>query len=392
MAKVIVDHLVVRYGTVTAVDDVSFTIGDGKLAALLGPSGCGKTTSLRAIAGLEPITSGSIAIGERVVASDHVELPPEKRDINMVFQSYAIWPHLTVFDNVAYGLRVRRMRKPEIAAAVHRVLETVGLSEFASRMGTELSGGQQQRVAVARAVVTEPSVLLFDEPLSNLDAALRVRMRGELRSLQQAIGKTALYVTHDQQEAMAIADVILLMNRGRIEQMGPGEELYSAPKTAFVARFIGTANMWPGKVSRVLPGEGYLVDLDDGRSCATALGGCPDLKAGDKVEVVIRPEDIDIAVGTAPGGAVNTWDATLTERVYLGNVLQVRAEARGGTRVGIDSNPHLRAKVGDAIALHVDPERVVCVRQDAESAAAGNGDAVPEFELQRLKELGQIVS
>jgi ABC-type Fe3+/spermidine/putrescine transport system ATPase subunit len=222
VAKLRVEDLVVAYGSVVAVRDISFAVEDGEFVSLLGPSGCGKTTTLRCIAGLEGSSSGVIRLGDAVMAADGRDVPPDKRGINMVFQSYAVWPHMSVFENVAYGLRIRREPKAEIERKVVEALKLVGLGGFAERYGTELSGGQQQRVALARAVVTSPRLLLFDEPLSNLDAGLRDRMRFELVELQRRLGQTSLYVTHDQSEAMLMSDRIILMKDGQIVQAPPG--------------------------------------------------------------------------------------------------------------------------------------------------------------------------
>ena len=228
-----------RYGDVTAVDDVSFTIQPGKLVTLLGPSGCGKTTTLRMIAGLEMASGGQILIGDR----DVTNLSAADRDVSMVFQSYALFPHMSVYENVAYGPTVRRMSKTQIRELVHDKLALVGLSGLEKRSPSELSGGQQQRVAVARALVMEPQVLLFDEPLSNLDAKLRRRVREEIRELQLKLNLTVAYVTHDQEEALAVSDRIIVMENGRIAQAGTPTELYEEPASRFVADFIGDANL-----------------------------------------------------------------------------------------------------------------------------------------------------
>jgi iron(III) transport system ATP-binding protein len=239
-----VDGLEMRYGDVQAVRGVSFTVAPGEQLTLLGPSGCGKTTTLRAVAGLEQPTAGEIRIDGVPVYSSarNVNVPAEKRGLSMVFQSYAIWPHMTVFENVAYGLRVRRTGAAELAEKVHRALDMVQMRAFADRRASQLSGGQQQRVALARAFVFQPSVLLFDEPLSNLDAKLRADMRIELRDLQHRLGITSLYVTHDLEEALAMSDRIVVMRDGLVEQTGTPDEIYSRPRSAFVADFIGSAN------------------------------------------------------------------------------------------------------------------------------------------------------
>ncbi|MDQ7801144.1 MAG: ABC transporter ATP-binding protein [Armatimonadota bacterium] len=230
-----------RFGSVVAVDSVDLDVPPGKLVTLLGPSGCGKTTTLRIVAGLERPTAGRVWIGEE----DVTDLPAARRGVTMVFQSYALFPHLTVFENVAYGLRAQRLPAAEVRRRTLEALELVGLPETAQRYPAQLSGGQQQRVALARALVMQPRVLLFDEPLSNLDAKLRRRVRAEIRMLQQRLGITSVYVTHDQAEALALSDVVVVMNQGRVEQVGSPEEVYRRPRTRFVADFIGEANLLP---------------------------------------------------------------------------------------------------------------------------------------------------
>ncbi|HXZ43747.1 MAG TPA: ABC transporter ATP-binding protein [archaeon] len=249
-ARVVLEGVSKRFGQTVAVDDVSLTIEPGELVTLLGPSGCGKTTTLRMVAGLEVASGGRIYIADAEVT----HLPPNARDVTMVFQSYALFPHLTVFENVAYGLRVLKRSEAEVQKAVRDVLELVGMPGLEGRSPSALSGGQQQRVAVARALVLQPQVLLFDEPLSNLDAKLRKRMREEIRLLQQRLGITAIYVTHDQAEALAISDRIVVMNRGRVSQIGTPLELYQAPGNRFVAEFIGEANFLPAQVETVEDG------------------------------------------------------------------------------------------------------------------------------------------
>ena len=255
-----VDRLEVRYGKVPAVAGVSFQVLPGEQLTLLGPSGCGKTTTLRAIAGLEQPTAGEIRIGGVAVYSSErrIAVPAEKRGLSMVFQSYAIWPHMTVFDNVAYGLRVRRENPERITEKVHRALDLVQMRALADRQASQLSGGQQQRVALARAFVFSPSVLLFDEPLSNLDAKLRADMRIELRELQHRLGITSVYVTHDLEEALAMSDRIVVMRNGLIEQIGTPAEIYDLPRNAFVADFVGSANLIRGRHRPDLAADGLV--------------------------------------------------------------------------------------------------------------------------------------
>jgi len=276
-----------------AVHDVDLTIEPGTFVTLLGPSGCGKTTTLRMIAGFESPDEGEIYLGGEPINA----LTPNKRDTAMVFQSYALFPHYNVFDNVAYGLRLRKTPKGEIQQRVTEILKLVELSGMEQRMTNQLSGGQQQRVALARALVVEPGVLLFDEPLSNLDAKLRVQMRTEIRRIQQALGITAIYVTHDQSEAMAISDNIILMKKGVVAQMGSPTEIYYHPNSEFVADFIGECNFLKGRVSAVRSGE---ADVSiDGVDVTVVTDKA--VKAGDEGEIVLRPEAIVIGdEGTLP--------------------------------------------------------------------------------------------
>jgi iron(III) transport system ATP-binding protein len=259
--RIEVTDLVVRYGDVTAVDSIGFDIAPGELVTLLGPSGCGKTTTLRAVAGLETPSGGSIRLNGDTVysANERRNVPAERRGVSMVFQSYAIWPHMTVFDNVAYGLRVRKLPQAEVRQNVQRVLGLVQMQAYADRPASKLSGGQQQRVAVARAIAFSPNVVLFDEPLSNLDAKLRAEMRVELRELQRRLDITSLYVTHDQEEALAISDRVIVMNGGRIEQIGTPEDIYNRPRSRFVADFVGSANLIEGEVRGPSGANGTLI-------------------------------------------------------------------------------------------------------------------------------------
>ncbi len=300
-------------GTVAAVKDVSLEIGAGRLVTLLGPSGCGKTTLLRMIAGFEEPTSGDIFFGTRRMN----EMPPNRRDTAMVFQSYAIFPHLDVFENVAFGLHLRHLSGAEIATRVERVLELTGLGGFARRAPSQLSGGQQQRVALARCIVMEPRVLLFDEPLSNLDAKLREQMRGEIRELQQRVGITSVYVTHDQAEAMSISDEIVVMNAGAVAQRGTPHEIYAHPASRFVAGFIGRANF---VAAEVLDAQG--VAVAGVRLAVAGLAGGP---VGTRVTLVVRPEAVRLSQ------AEEGLRGTVVRATFLGNVAEYRiAVAQAG--------------------------------------------------------------
>jgi iron(III) transport system ATP-binding protein len=312
-------------GDVVAVDAVDLDVQPSELLTLLGPSGCGKTTMLRMIAGFQQPSAGGILIGER----DVTRLPANRRDIGLVFQSYALFPHLTVFENVAYGLRVRRRGEADIRNSVTEVLQLVGLDGFASRLSNELSGGQQQRVALARAIVIEPRVLLFDEPLSNLDAKLRVEMRDEIRNLQRRLGITTVYVTHDQEEAMAISDRIAVMQAGRILQLGTAEDLYRRPTSPFVAGFIGRANVMRGVVRAV--GDGC-VTLELAGQEVTLPTPLP-ISGGAVVSAVIRPESITI------GSAGQGLRGKLLNRVYLGDKVEYTVQVGGDALQIVRSDP-----------------------------------------------------
>lgn len=274
-------------GEFKAVDNISVDIRAGEFVTLLGPSGCGKTTTLRMVAGFEIPTSGEIYLGGDTINN----LPPDKRDTAMVFQSYALFPHYNIYDNIAYGLKLKKMDKSVIKEKVNNIIDLVGLRGMENRYPNQLSGGQQQRVALARALVMEPGVLLFDEPLSNLDAKLRVYMRTEIRKIQKKVGITAIYVTHDQSEAMSLSDRIIIMNKGIIEQVGTPKEVYYTPKSEFVADFIGTANFLEATIKEVKGGKATL-DLE-GTIIEVNYNG--NKTAGDKCKLVLRPEAIQIA-------------------------------------------------------------------------------------------------
>ncbi len=317
--RIEVRDLVVRYGDVTAVEGVSFDIASGELVTLLGPSGCGKTTTLRAIAGLETPSSGVIRLnGETVyAAAERRNVPSEKRGVSMVFQSYAIWPHMTVFENVAYGLRVRKLSAKEIESNVMRVLDLVQMRGYADRGASKLSGGQQQRVAVARAIAFSPGVLLFDEPLSNLDARLRAEMRVELRELQRRLDITSVYVTHDQEEALAISDRVIVMNGGRIEQIGTPEEIYNQPRCRFVADFVGSTNIISGTLRGIGGGPAVaLFEIAGGVQLQVAM---PESARGEETTVALRSSYIHL--GHAPG-AVNAIGGTIHRRMFHGDFIQ----------------------------------------------------------------------
>ena len=335
-----------RYGDVVAVDAISFSIGEGTLVTLLGPSGCGKTTTLRLIAGLEFPTSGTIRIGGR----DVTHVPAAERDVSMVFQSYALFPHMTVLENVRYGLVVSKMPRAQADERARATLASVGLTGYDARLPSELSGGQQQRVAVARALVLEPSVLLFDEPLSNLDARLRRQMRDEIRELQQRLSLTVVYVTHDQSEAMAVSDRIIVMNRATIAQEGAPRELYERPRDRFVAGFMGDANRVRGVLSR-----------RDGARADVTVGGVVvslphrDLAEGD-VEISIRPEAILLKPeGTTP------VPATVRKAAYLGGTMEYTLESAIGPLFATSTAVDRPYAVGDGVSIELAHHGVVLI-------------------------------
>ena len=310
-------HLAKHFGDVIAVVDFTLDIARGEAVTLLGPSGCGKTTTLRMIAGLESPDSGAIRLsGKQLVSSaDGIELPPEKRGMGMVFQSYAIWPHMTVGGNVGFPLRIRHKPTAEIRDRVAKALAMVGLSGYEDRPAPALSGGQQQRVALARALVYEPQILLLDEPLSNLDVKLREQMRFEIRLLQDRLDLTVIYVTHDQAEALGLSDRIVMLNHGRIEQVGAPRDLYERPRTPFVRDFLGKSIRFSGRIVRMGP-EGALVALHDAGGTLLPCRGPedPSLGIGCAVEVSVRPESISVEAGVtraAPGQILGTVEAVL---------------------------------------------------------------------------------
>jgi iron(III) transport system ATP-binding protein len=327
-------------GLVYAVRDVSLAVQPGELLTLLGPSGCGKTTTLRMIAGFERPDAGRVYIGEQ----DVTDLMANQRNIGFVFQNYALFPHLSVFENVAYGLRVKRMAEAEIGEAVHEVLRLVGLGGYDRQFPNQLSGGEQQRVALARAIVIRPRVLLFDEPLSNLDAKLRVHMRREIQQLQKQLSITAVYVTHDQEEAMAISDRIVVMNQGSIAQEGTAEDLYHHPASEFVAQFIGRTNLL---AARVLGQEAGGTVVEVGGVRLRLSGPCPEAQPGRSVRLVVRPE----VIGLAAAGAAAGLHGTVASRMFLGEKVEYHVRV-GEDFVQVTSyNPGAVFAPGEAVTL-----------------------------------------
>ncbi|MFL6797262.1 MAG: ABC transporter ATP-binding protein [Xanthobacteraceae bacterium] len=312
---------------IAAVDEVSFQVAAGEIVVLLGPSGCGKTTTLRCVAGLEHPTSGRVSIGRQLVSApaERVQVPPRLRNIGMVFQSYAVWPHMTVRQNVDYPLRHRKLGRAEIDRCVAEVLDLVGLAEYARRPVVSLSGGQMQRVALARSLVYQPQILLLDEPLSNLDAQLRLRLRDDLRSIIKRTGVTALYVTHDQGEAVVLGDRIGVMRAGRLRQMGPASEIYNKPADLFVASFTGASNLLEGRV-RERSGDFGTIETVSGECLSAWLAAA--VKAGEAVKVAIRPENVRLDNNSAT--QPNRFDARVAAHRYQGTQTVYELAVLGG--------------------------------------------------------------
>jgi iron(III) transport system ATP-binding protein len=330
----------------TAVNKVSIEVRDGEFVSFLGPSGCGKTTTLRIISGFEYPTSGEVWIAGKMVN----DIPPNKRDTSMVFQSYAIFPHLSVGQNVGFGLELRGRPKAEIKEEVEKMMEVMNLKDLSRRRPDQLSGGQQQRVALARAIINKPSVLLFDEPLSNLDAKLREQMRLELRRIQQTFGITSVYVTHDQAEAMTVSDRIVVMNEGNLMQTGTPFEIYSRPANRFVADFIGRVNFFAGKiVSPDLDGTGDVEIEFSGGGRKTLAGRPGPFKRGGEITLTVRPESLRLS-----GGGQGVFRGTVTKSVYLGQLVEYEI-GWGGEKpilaVSYDPADHGFFKTGDQVGI-----------------------------------------
>jgi len=346
MASVDLRNLTKRYDALAVVDDVSLRVEHGLLVCLLGPSGCGKTTTLRLIAGFIEPTAGEIAVGDRVVSSPSRTLPPEQRNMSMIFQSYALWPHMTVAENVAYGLKLRKIDRDTINRKLKAILTTTRLEALADRYPGELSGGQQQRVALARALIVDPETLLLDEPLSNLDANLREEMRFEVRRLHDEYRYTTVYVTHDQSEAMTTADLIAVMNAGKIEQAGSPEEIYDRPRSEFVARFIGSSNVVKGKTIA----EDRIEFAGTPLRCSGAK-----LTLGRDGAVSIRQHDIRL-LPKAAGDGENVVPATVVRHVFLGNSRDYMVQVADGTQLRVVTSPAENVAQGSSVWLHLPPE------------------------------------
>jgi iron(III) transport system ATP-binding protein len=350
MAFVELDSLTKRYGALTVVNGVDLAIDKGKLVCLLGPSGCGKTTTLRLIAGFVQPTDGRIRVGGKVISSASGSEPPENRNMSMIFQSYALWPHMTVFENVAYGLQLRRLSKSDIQTRANRILEATKLAKLAERYPGELSGGQQQRVSLARALVIEPETLLLDEPLSNLDANLREEMRFEIRRLHDEFKYTTVYVTHDQTEAMTAADTIVVMNQGIVEQAGSPEDIYERPQSEFVAQFIGGTNVFKGRragTDAVDCGNGLVLRCGSGDFAAN----------GGQTAVSVRHHDIRLAAEKPADDATNWAAGTVMRQVYLGSHRDYLLSLSGGETIRAIVPVDVAIPQGRQVWLHCPPDR-----------------------------------
>ncbi len=362
MARVVIRNLNKKFDAAHAVKDVNLEIRDREFVVLVGPSGCGKTTTLRMVAGLESITSGQVLIGDRVVN----ELPPMDRDIAMVFQNYALYPHMSVYDNMAFGLKMRRFSRGEIELRVQEAAEILGIEDYLRRKPRQLSGGQRQRVALGRAIVRHPQVFLFDEPLSNLDAKLRVQMRVELKKIHDRLGTTAIYVTHDQVEAMTLGDRVVVMKDGLVQQVGEPLELYNTPANRFVAGFIGSPAMNFATV-QVTEADGALWSANEGIriKLPAEIGARLRGRVGEQVTFGIRPEDLRIASGGDPKEL--GFEAVVEVIEKLGS--QILLDVKVGSSMMVAAvEPTVRAQVRDRLRLTLNPERLHFF--DARSEAA----------------------
>ncbi len=353
VGRIAISGLSKRFGANLAVADLSLDIDDGQFVTLLGASGCGKTTTLRMLAGFLTPDAGEIRVDGRLLSAAGGVVPPERRGMGMVFQNYALWPHMSVFENVAFGLRAQRLRRAAIATRVTAALRLVGLDHLASRFPGYLSGGQQQRVALARSMVVEPAVLLLDEPLSNLDAKLRERMRAELKELQRRTRITFVYVTHDQTEALALSDRIAVMHEGVLQQYATPFEIYDKPASAHVAEFIGSTNWISGRVSSRAEDDLGRLTLESGDTLCVVLpaGAKPD----DRIRVSIRPEDVRLDAGASHTG-VNALHGCITDIAFLGSSTDYQVTIGSLILRAQTGRASLHLK-GDAVDVHIDPRR-----------------------------------
>ncbi len=345
-----------KFGAVTAVDSASFRVEKGEFMSLLGPSGCGKTTVLRMIAGFEKPTAGSVKIG----GVDVTKVLPFKRHIGLVFQNYALWPHMTVFEIIAFGLKLRKNSRQEIAAKVEEILSLTNLSGLEKRFPRELSGGQQQRVALARSLVLDPKVLLMDEPLSNLDRKMRINMRIELKQLQERLGMTTLYVTHDQEEALSLSDRVAIMNKGKIVRIGAPAEIYETPTCDFEADFVGTINIMKAVVERV---NGEVMEIRTQEGLGLHMPRNRGLDAGDDIHVLVRPEKLRIF--RSAQGHENLLPGEVIFADYFGSIIKYYIKLNDGYQAIVESqNQDERFRIGDEIFLMIDPRHCIPIKQE----------------------------
>jgi iron(III) transport system ATP-binding protein len=360
MAGIVIRGLSKRFAAgeaaVAAVAELDLDIKDNQFVTLLGPSGCGKTTTLRLIAGYITPDAGTIEVAGRLLSSPQAVVPPEARGMGMVFQNYAVWPHKTVFENVVFGLKLRRVSMAAARKKIEEMLALVHLDGLEQRYPGELSGGQQQRVALARSLVVEPDILLLDEPLSNLDAKLRERMRTELKELQRRTGITFVYVTHDQAEALALSDQVAVISGGRLQQYGTPFEVYAHPANRMVADFMGLLNLVPGRVRERNGGRG-IVELAPGLALAVALEG--GFAPGESVDVAIRPENIRLAA-LRDGAAA---PAKISGHVFLGNISEYDVTLPSGQQLRVQTHPLQQFKVGEPVTIEVDPSQCSIFRR-----------------------------
>lgn len=356
MSKLEISRLVKKFGDFVAVDDLSLTVEHGEFLVLLGPSGCGKTTTMRCVAGLEQADGGVLRIGDQVVSdpANGRHLPPEQRKIGMVFQSYAIWPHMTVAENISFGMRIGGWSRSDMEARLKEVLDLTGLTTFRDRPASALSGGQMQRVAIARSLATRPALILFDEPLSNLDLKLREYLRAELKRVQRQTGITSIYVTHDQTEALALGDRIVVMNKGKIVQVGSPEDIYLRPKVRFVADFIGSPNIVPITL-RETGASGQLSGLLHGTHPIMGTSPWP-LFGQQDYFVAVRPENIEVTTvcpDNREAGGINCWTGTVRDRMFMGSQTRLVVHAAGVDWVVLTGMSD--AGVGDTVWIEIQP-------------------------------------
>jgi iron(III) transport system ATP-binding protein len=360
LAHIVITGLNKSFGSQHVLKDVSLAIEEKEFVTLLGPSGCGKTTTLRLLAGFLVPDAGEIRVAGELVSSPRATLPPERRRMGMVFQNYAVWPHMSVFDNVAFGLKLAKLGRAAIRERVARVLAAIGLDGLEGRNPAQLSGGQQQRVALARSLVVEPSILLLDEPLSNLDAKLRERMRSELKGLQRRTGITFVYVTHDQAEAMALSDRIAVFDQGTLQQYGGPREIYERPANLFVADFMGIVNRLPGEIVERADGR---LRVRVGAHVLAAIGAADGLGPARRVILAIRPESVRLGAATTdrPGdGPENRLDGSVAEATFLGNIVDYQIDI-GGLLLRVQADRHVVQEVGSRVRLSIPVEECVAM-------------------------------